>query len=148
MRRRRMIWRDVPLRHRIVVDVDGCWIWIATKNSRGYGQISSRSNGHIYAHRFFYQMFVGPIPKGRELDHLCRKVACVRPTHLEAVSHRDNVMRGESPTQKNALKTHCIYGHPFDLTNTYFRPDRIGRMCRICIRIKGLRQGAKRRVAA
>lgn len=48
----------------------------------------------IYAHRLSYELFVGPIPDGYELDHLCRNRGCVNPAHLEAVTHRVNVLRG------------------------------------------------------
>jgi len=73
--------------------VDACWIWQGAKNDRGYGQIRMHGKA-IYAHRAMYEIHVGPIAKGLELDHLCREPACVNPAHLEPVTHRENIRRG------------------------------------------------------
>ena len=70
-----------------------CWLWRGGLHGHGYGQV--RWDGRRQkAHRVSYQMFNGPIPDGLELDHLCRTRACVRPDHLEAVTHRTNCLRG------------------------------------------------------
>lgn len=74
---------------------DGCWIWHGgtTRRENGYGRF--KLNGKKYtAHRFLYELLVGPIPPGHELDHLCRVTRCVRPSHLEPVTHAENVRRG------------------------------------------------------
>lgn len=115
---------------------NGCWLWTGTL-TKGYGhvQIGSRSDGSrrkVYAHRLVYESQVGPIPDGLELDHLCRTKACVNPQHLEAVPHRENVMRGESPVARHARKTVCVYGHPLNEENTYLVNG--SRRCRICRR--------------
>jgi hypothetical protein len=72
----------------------GCWLW-ADKgdNGRGYGRVR-RYNRHHQAHRLFYELLVGPIPDGHELDHKCRVTFCVNPDHLEPVPHKINVRRG------------------------------------------------------
>jgi hypothetical protein len=67
-----------------------------------------------------------------KLDHLCRNPACVRPDHLEAVTARENTLRGIGPTAVNALKTHCVHGHEFTPENT--RMKGIRRVCRECQR--------------
>jgi hypothetical protein len=101
---------------------DGCWLWTGSKNPNGYGKIltfrSIRS-----AHRLLYEALVGPVPEGMELDHLCRTPACVRPDHLEPVSHRENISRA-------LRKTHCVRGHALTIANTYRYS--YGRVCRLC----------------
>jgi hypothetical protein len=116
----------------------GCWEWRGPKASTGYGQIGSR-NRKRYAHRLAWEMLVGPIPDGTEIDHLCRNQMCVNPMHLEPVPHRENVRRGMSPSGMNARKATCLRGHPYDEANTYYRPDGKGRFCRVCA--KQQRQG-------
>jgi hypothetical protein len=72
----------------------GCWIWLGSVSSRGYGIINrSRGRVKIFAHVFFDEHFKGPIPPGLERDHLCRVRCCVNPDHLEWVTHLENVAR-------------------------------------------------------
>jgi hypothetical protein len=80
---------------KIVVDDAGCWIWTAAKDPTGYGRIW-HTGTMKYAHRVAYELLVGPILPGLDLDHLCRVRACVNPLHLEPVTHRENLMRGDT----------------------------------------------------
>lgn len=131
---------------------DGCWEWLGTVNNEGYGSFTLYPNGKQggrdtrTAHRLVYETFVGPIPEGMTLDHLCHTAdgdcaggptcahrRCVKPTHLAPTPFTDNVLRGVGPTAVNARKTHCIHGHPFDQANTYIRPATGNRDCRVCI---------------
>lgn len=73
------------------------------------------------------------MPKGWHVDHTCRKRACIRPDHLEAVTWKVNTLRGDGPTAQNARKTHCIHGHEYTASNTMERDGR--RECRTCKRI-------------
>lgn len=106
----------------------GCRLWTASVDGKGYGQFWL--SGHMVgAHRYAYGLIHGPLAAGAELDHLCRVRTCVNPDHLEAVAHVVNVRRGESPSAKNAKKTHCFKGHPIDILLKSG-----GRACRTCKR--------------
>lgn len=75
----------------------GCWIWTAQIGTHGYGVFGTGGRADrkmVYAHRFSYEMYVGPIPDGLHLDHLCRVKPCVNPDHLEPVTPRVNAQRG------------------------------------------------------
>lgn len=118
-------------------DLGPCHLWTgALSHGYGYIRIGDRP---MPAHRYAWEREHGPVPDGLELDHLCRTPACVRPSHLEPVTHRVNSLRGESPPARNARMTHCHRGHPFDEENTYWRPDGRGRHCLACER-NGRRQ--------
>lgn len=112
----------------------GCWEWTAARTREGYGRFGLHGRRR-QAHRVVYQWLVGPVPDGMVLDHLCRNRACVRPDHLEPVTDKVNVLRGEGPAPRNASKTHCLAGHPYDEENTYRRPDGC-RDCRACKRLR------------
>lgn len=113
---------------RVARDPDtGCWIWGGARHANGYGRISHQNKSKL-VHRFSYEWHVGPIPTGLQLDHLCRNRACCNPAHLEPVSGRTNVLRGDTITASNARKTHCPQGHPY--TRIYAGKRR----CLICNR--------------
>lgn len=79
---------------------NGCWQWIGAKDKekgKGYGQFNAGKGKTVLAHRFAWELEHGPIPKDRELDHLCRNPGCVNPNHMELVSHKENVERGARP---------------------------------------------------
>jgi hypothetical protein len=80
-----------------------------------------------------YNLLVGEVPKGLEIDHLCRKRECCNPEHLEVVTHKQNMQRAKWLNRPEKLRTHCKRGHPFDEKNTYWRKDmKWGRICRKC----------------
>lgn len=108
-----------------------CWEWTGSKNPKGYGQFYPTQKPMVYAHRWGYEYFVGPIPEGMDLDHLCRNPSCVNPHHLEPVTRRENLMRGKTLSRANAERTHCPQGHPYD-TDSEHRPTKHGRQCRVC----------------
>lgn len=113
---------------------DTCWIWTACRVGVGhYGLFWGGSEvGKIYAHRYAYQQFVGPIPEGFVVDHLCRVRWCVNPDHLEPVTPQENLRRmGELAK----AKTHCKRGHLFSADNIKSRAGGRWRACRECDRI-------------
>lgn len=113
----------------------GCWTWIGAKGGSGrYGMFAGTGGRARPAHRWSYEYFVGPIPEGLELDHLCRNTLCVNPEHLEPVTHAENVRRGDAGKPMSS-RTHCKNGHPFDHANTHRAFTASGqpyRSCRAC----------------
>jgi hypothetical protein len=116
----------VIIASRLIVSDSGCWLWTGATNGQGYGKHRGQ-----YVHRLVYEALVGPIPAGHEIDHLCRVHACSNPSHLEPVTHRENMLRGAGPVPSRAAQTACIHGHAFDDRNTYRPPDGT-RACRRC----------------
>jgi hypothetical protein len=104
-----------------------CWAWKGATDHLGYARFHA-SAGVQLAHRLAYEWFVGPIPAGLEIDHVCRNRRCVNPAHLEAVTHRENVLRGASAP---GGATHCPRGHVYDVSNTHIAPSG-DRRCRRC----------------
>ena len=134
---------------KVVALSSGCWEWRGARGSHGYGIIRVgpvAPRHYVRAHRVSYEMLVGPVPEGRELDHLCRNPPCVNPSHLEAVTHRENVRRGVSAAAQHARATHCPQGHAYDEANTMRSVE--GRHCRACRTARLLRYRVKLRVAA
>jgi hypothetical protein len=114
----------------------GCWLWTGCQNGTGYGRFDKS-----VAHRFSYQLLVGPVPDGLDLDHLCRVRHCVNPDHLEPVTRSENLRRGilHGPIDggraaaRQREKTHCPQGHEYTPDNTYSPPSRpSARYCRRC----------------
>lgn len=78
---------------RIEYSMTGCWVFLGCKTERGYGHVRDRGKMRM-AHIISYEHFIGQIPEGKELDHVCRNRPCVNPAHLEPVTHQENVRRG------------------------------------------------------
>ena|SRR3990167_9896046 len=110
-----------------------CWLWTGFRDKLGYGRFRVSPNRKRYAHRLAYELWVRPIPDGLEIDHLCRNPPCVRPDHLEAVTHRENMRRGISPAAHALRFNECKHGHPLTPENTYTPlGDPTRRKCRTC----------------
>lgn len=127
-------------------DLGRCWEWTGHINDSGYGLIQQRGAGSklLRAHRVIYELEVGLIPEGAEIDHLCRVRHCVRPSHCEPVSRRVNQIRGFGIAGTNHRKTECPAGHPYDEGNTY-RIKTGGRRCRLCNNAKAREYRARKK---
>jgi hypothetical protein len=122
---------------------EGCWLWNGTKaggTANRYGWFGVGGRG-VFAHRFAYELEVGPIPTGHEIDHVwrrgCRSTLCVNPAHLEAVAKIENLHRIADRYE------HCPQGHPYDEANTYWRPDGRGKDCLACRRERSRNRHAR-----
>jgi hypothetical protein len=123
--RERGVWSKIALGHPC-----GCWEWTGAPNPNGYGYATAGSKRPL-AHRLVYELLVGPIPDGLQLDHLCRNRLCVNPDHLEPVTAHVNLHRGYGRTRFRSEQTVCVRGHDFTPENTYIN-SRGNRTCRTC----------------
>lgn len=114
---------------KVDTQAQGCWRWTGCL-VQGYGQAALGKGKRVRAHRYAYELCVGPIPENLVLDHLCRNPACVNPAHLEPVTDRENILRGENHVARYARQTHCMHGH--ELTPENIMPTYSGRSCRLC----------------
>src|SRR5690554_7462425 len=108
-------------------------VWSGDLMKSGYSQLGVRRDGKtktLYGHRVMYESFVGPIPEGLHLDHLCRNRACVRPDHLEPVTNKENVHRGLA-----GPKSRCKRGHAMTSDNRMKRDRKSTRLNSSHVRI-------------
>lgn len=116
-----------------MVNTDDCMLYAGPLSNQGYGAVRYYYKGtHINSrvHRLVYERFVGEIPEGLVLDHLCRVRHCINPNHLEPVTVKENNLRGISPMAQNARKTVCIKGHKYEGNNLWKKNG--ARYCREC----------------
>ena len=150
---------QTPMRVWVRVDTTGpasfirghpsrCWLWTGGVTPAGYGRVKW-DHADVTVHRLTWEWKNGPIPDGLQLDHLCRNRRCVRPSHLEPVTCRENLRRGNGWAGRNAQKTHCKYGHEFTDENIYYPPTRPNqRNCRACNRLNCRDYGIRRKAKA
>jgi hypothetical protein len=119
---------------KVVVTAAGCWIWQGGKSGNGYGRFALQSRRMATAHRHTYETFVGPIPPGFQIDHICKVTLCCNPAHLEAVTPKENTRRSNAGYTTLAR---CPKGHEYTPENTRHTRSTDGRPkrhCRICQR--------------
>lgn len=113
------------------VDKSGtCWLWLGGKGRDGYGRFALSGGRMVAAHRFAYEAVVGEIPRGLQIDHLCRVTECVNPAHMEPVTAAENSRRRAACTPPKPQPTHCGQGHLLDDENTRWTAGR--KTCRRC----------------
>lgn len=118
----------IRLSEKLAQDGD-CWIFMGGLDPNGYGRVDGK-----LAHRVTYAFYLGDIPAGLELDHLCRRPACVNPWHLEPVTHAENVRRGRAGWSPDGR---CKNGHDLnDPDNVYAHHDGVGRKCKPCTKTR------------
>ena len=122
MRERRPFWDWVDK------EVPGttCWLWRGYISPKGYGMTAGK-----YAHRIAWELLRGTIPPDMQIDHLCRTRHCVNPDHMELVTCRVNLLRGNTVTAQRALATHCPKGHELKDPNVIYSKEG-WRKCRTC----------------
>lgn len=134
-----------------VVKTDTCWLWTGAQKKAGYGRFRVNKERVVLAHRFAYELLIGSVPDGEELDHVCMVKQCVRPDgrHVQSVTHLVNVQRAAvaglfTPEidRRRGHKTHCPHGHPYAGENLRIGPDG-KRYCRACNRHRECRTVSK-----
>lgn len=138
--------RNAPVLERMMFRTsetpDGCWVWRGCKDQFGYGEIGMGGDKAPtrLVHRVAYEGFVGPIPDGMTIDHLCRNTSCVNPDHLEPVPLRVNIARGWDHRRASGV---CVNGHEMTPENTAPHKNR----CRECARARNRAYKARQRSA-
>jgi hypothetical protein len=134
------------------VDENGCWTWTGYVGPDGYGQIELRGRSWR-VHRLFHEIFAGHVPTDLVVHHTCGNRACCNPAHQELTTSADNVRRGKfyyGVEHHNGGRTHCRRGHPLSGDNVIHRRQgngHMGRICRLCERIRRTNARLRRRVA-
>jgi hypothetical protein len=119
----------------IQITKEGCWEWTAKihKNT-GYGYFTVKGKTHL-SHRFSYKYFKGEIPLNLCIDHICENRKCVNPEHLQAITLKQNILKGKSVCAQKAKQIYCHKNHPLSGENLYITPDN-RRQCKTCNKIR------------
>lgn len=122
----------------------GCWLWSGATVQNGYGVFHMTPKSHVVAHRISYQLHIGAIPPGMEIDHICFTRGCVNPDHLEAVSHQENDRRKHVRLQGPDFEKVCKRGHVRGPHNSYYQSGYPA--CRECALARARQQYIKKKL--
>ena len=128
-------------------DEAGCWPWLGTLMPSGHGKFYEAPQRNPLAHRFAYELFVGPIPTGLAVHHRCENPGCVNPAHLATMTLSEHAaMHLTKP-----MGATCKHGHPWTEENLYrwFNPrtQKTRRLCKTCKRNDANARYARRKLA-
>ena len=154
--------RFIPASERLLAKAkrseSGCLTWTGYIDADGYGRMGYQGRSSVTVHRIAYMEWIGPIPAGIQIDHLCHTLdetclggpdcphrACIEPSHLDLVTTGENTQRGRSFAPANGAKTECPQGHPYDEGNTILYQGR--RYCRQCIYQRNREYKARKRAS-
>lgn len=127
---------DVRLLNKVKINEKGCWVWTGSRFKKQYGdyaqiRLGGKLDGKcVKAHKVAYEHFIGKVPEGLELDHLCHNTLCINPSHLEPVTHAVNMKR-----RKDSGLPYCKHGHLYTKDTTYINPKG-RRECKECRKTK------------
>lgn len=123
----------LDIKSQLEVDQNGCWVWNGRLDGGGYGVYYTPPKIYRKIHRVVWELLIGQIPSKLTLDHLCYVRNCANPEHLEAVTLKENILRGNGPAAKNLRKIQCPKGHPYDrVYKNGFTPNGRPKITRIC----------------
>lgn len=128
-----------------MVSRDDCWLYAGNLSTHGYGQISVYADGRqtsYKVYRLMYELEVGEIPLGHDIDHLCMVKQCINPSHLEPVTHRENINRY---FLSKGSEKECRVGHPRTRTALYFNQKR-NAWVKDCLDCRKIRETKKRKL--
>jgi hypothetical protein len=111
-----------------LVQVGDCWEWTGSRGHAGHGNVHHQGRSHL-THRLVWEDMCGPIPDGLELDHLCRNPPCCNPSHLDPVTHAENMRRG---IQSFSGRIRCGKGHLLTPMTVIARAADGRQQCRAC----------------
>ena len=106
-----------------VVTESGCWEWTGRRNAGGRGVLGVRGRP-VYAYRVAYEMWVGPIPEGMQINHHCDNPGCINPNHLYPGTQLENVR--DMHARGRASAPPVRYGT--DNNKAVLNPDRVRAM--------------------
>ena len=112
---------------------DDCMLWTGSLSSNGYARVVVKRNGKWTSsqlHRELYYVEKGDIPDGYVLDHLCRNRNCINTDHLEPVTNKENLRRGDRP---KPYTDYCNHGHLLSEVGIYVF-KRNSRVCKGCVK--------------
>lgn len=133
---------EIRFTKRIEIAPDGCWLWTGSLRAHRYAAFMVDGKT-VAAHRWSYERYVGPIPKGKQIDHMCGITRCVNPAHLRPLEPYENV-RAYWREQRST----CRKGHSLTPENLVWRLGGTVRHCRICERGKQKRWRSAKRAAS